>query len=147
MNLRSALKERLCQSISHNRYGAYYHKSSTSRKREEEKVDIYFKTIKRKCTVSPYCPHSPNPYSVRMSATSLGSPGEPTFQWPLLGVLWDNPRLMFFCLCPSYFLSLKLALWFAVLIVNFKTHFSSRWGDKPLEKYRRRALSSWVVTR
>lgn len=48
----------------------YYHKSSTSRKREEEKVDIYFKTIKRKCTVSPYCPHSPNPYSVRMSATS-----------------------------------------------------------------------------
>lgn len=68
INLRCALEDSLCQSTSHDRYCVIITKSSTSRK--ERKVDIYFKTIKRSCTVSPHCPHSPNPYSIRMSATS-----------------------------------------------------------------------------
>lgn len=80
-----------------------------------------------------------------MSATSW-NPGEPIFRH-LYSVLWDNPPLTVFSLCRSYFLSLKLALQFPVLTVNFKTHFSPWWGDEPLEKYRRRVLNSWVVTR
>lgn len=121
-----------------------YHKKQHF-KEKKEKVDIYFQTIKRKGTVSPLCPHSPNPYSIRMSATSW-NPGEPIFQWPLLAPL-RHPPLTVFSLCWSYFLSLRLALRFSVLTVNFKTHFSPWWGDEPLEKYRRRVLNSWVVTR
>lgn len=110
----------------------------------ERKSGHWLKTIKESA-VSPHCSHSPNPYSIKMSASSW-NPGEPVFQWSLLGPL-RHPPLTVFSLCRSYFLSLKLALQFSVLTVNFKTHFSPWWGDEPLEKYRRRVLNPWVVTR
>ena len=55
-----------------------YHKKEHFKKKKGRKVDIYFNTIKGN-TVSPYCPHSPNPYSIRLSATSQ-NPREPIFQ-------------------------------------------------------------------
>jgi hypothetical protein len=148
INLRSALEEGLCQSTSHDRYCVIITKKAALQEKEREKRWTFTLRLLKQThgLVSPYCPHSPNPCSIRTSATSQ-KPQRAHFPATFTQSPLRQPTHHALSLCPCYFLSLKLALQFSLLIMNFKTHFSPWWGDEPLEKYRRRTLCAWVVTR